>query len=184
MYKEIIEKIKPELEKTIEYLKRETRKLRTGRASPSLVEDIDVDCFGNKMSLKQLAAISVSGPRQITIQPWDDSYIQSIEEAILKSDLGSSPIVDKNIIRISLPELTEDYRKELIRLLSEKKEETRQTIRRWREEAWKEIQEKTEAGEIREDDKFKAKEDLQKLVDSYNRKAEETVEKKEKEISN
>lgn len=183
MYKEIIEKIKPELEKTLEHLKGETRKLRTGRATPSLVEDIEVNCFGSKMPLKQLAAISTSGPRQIVIQPWDDSYIQPIEEAISKSDLGASPVVDKNIIRISLPELTEDYRKELLKLLSEKKEEVRQTIRRWREEAWKEVQEKTESGEIREDDKFRAKEELQKLIDEYNQKAEEVVESKKKEIS-
>ncbi len=183
MYKDIIEKIKPELNKAVDYLEGEVKKLRTGRATPSLVEDIEVNCFGNKMPLKQLAAISVSGPRQIVIQPWDDSYIQSIEEAISKSELGTSPVVDKNIIRIFLPEATEEYRKELLKLLSEKKEEVRQTIRRWREEVWKEIQEKTDSGEIREDDKFKAKEELQRVVDDYNQKAEEIVERKEKEIS-
>lgn len=183
MHKEIIEKIRPELEKTLEHLKSEVKRLRTGRAAPSLVEDIEVDCFGSRMPLKQLAAISVSGPRQIVIQPWDDSYIKPIEEAVSQSDLGASPVVDKNTIRISLPELTQDYRNELLKLLAEKKEETRQTIRRWREEAWKEIQEKTESGQIREDDKFRAKEDLQKLVDDYNQKAEEIVQTKEKEIS-
>lgn len=182
MYKEIIDKIRPELDKVIDFLNRELTKLRTGRASPSLVENIVVECFGEKLPLKQLATISLSGPRQIIVQPWDKSYIESIEKAISQSCLGISLVVDRDVIRISLPSLSEEYRKDLLRVLSERQEEARKTIRRWREEAWDEIQERFKEGEIREDDKFRAKDELQDLIDEYNKKIEEMGERKKKEI--
>lgn len=182
-YKEIIEKIRPELEKTMRFFEGELAKIRTSRATPSLVEDVVVDCFGEKFPLKQLAAISTPESRQLLIQPWDKSYIEGIVSSLSKTGIGASPIVDKDSIRINLPSLTEDYRKDLVRLLSEKQEESRVTVRRWREEAWKEVQENFKLGKVREDDKFKAKEDLQKLVDEYNKKIEELGEKKKKEIT-
>ena len=181
-YKEIIENIKPEMDKVIAFLEREVAKIRTGRSSVSLVEDIIVDCFGQKLPLKQLASISTPEPKQIIIQPWDKSYIEGIEKAISKSSLGTSPVVDKDIIRISLPPLSDEYRKTLVRVLSEKQEEARKTIRHWRGEAWEQVQNETKTGEIREDDKFRAKDDLQKLVDEYNKKVEEIGKRKEKEI--
>lgn len=183
MYQQIINNIKPELEKAISFLEREMSKIRTGRANPSLVEDIVVECFDQKFPLKQLAAISSPDPKTIVIQPWDKSYIEGIEKALSDSSLGVSPIVDKDTIRISLPALSGDYRKDLLRILSEKQEEVRQSIRRWREKAWNEIQEKTRTGEIREDDKFKAKDKLQELVDEYNGKVEEMGKRKKREIS-
>jgi len=182
-YKEIIDKIKPELDKVINFLERELAKIRTGRATPSLVEDIVCECFGQKFPLKQLAAISVPESKQILIQPWDKSYLEPIVNAFSKAGLGVSPIVDKDLIRISLPPLSEEYRKNLIKILSEKQEEARKTIRRWREEAWDEIQEKFRAGKIREDDKFRAKDELQELIDEYNQKIEDIGEKKKKEIT-
>ena len=181
-YKEIIDKIKPELDKVINFLERELAKIRTGRATPSLVEDIVCECFGQKFPLKQLAAISVPESKQILIQPWDKSYLEPIVNAFSKAGLGVSPIVDKDLIRISLPPLSEEYRKNLIKIFSEKQEEARKTIRRWREEAWDEIQEKFRAGKIREDDKFRAKDELQELVDEYNEKIEEMGERKKREI--
>jgi len=181
-YKEIINKVKPEMEKVISFLEKELAKIRTGRASASLVEDIIVDCFGQKFPLKQLASISSPEPKQIIIQPWDKSYIEGIEKAISKSSLGSAPIVDKDIIRISLPPLSEEYRKTLARILSEKQEEARKTIRHWRGEAWEQVQNETKTGEIREDDKFRAKDELQKIVDEYNKKIEDIGKRKEKEI--
>jgi len=181
-YKEIIKKIKPEIEKTIIFLEKELTKIRTGRASASLVEDIIVDCFGQKFPLKQLASISSPEPKQIIIQPWDKSYLEGIGKAISNSSLGSAPIVDKDIIRISLPPLSEEYRKTLARMLSEKQEEARKTVRHWRGEAWEQIQNGANAGEIREDDKFKAKDELQKIVDEYNKKIEDIGERKKKEI--
>ena len=182
-HKEIIDKIRPELDKVIGFLDRELAKIRTGKATPSLVEDIEVECFGQKFLLKQLAAISILEPRQILIQPWDKSYIEGIVKALEQTGIGANPIVDKDAIRISLPPLSEDYRKDLLRLISEKEEQARQTIRRWREEAWDEIQERFREGKIREDDKFRAKDELQELVDEYNEKIEKIGEKKKKEIS-
>jgi ribosome recycling factor len=181
MYKEIIQKIRPECDKVISFLEREISKIHTGRASPALVEDIVVECFGEKFPLKQLAALSTPEPKQIIIQPWDKSYMEPIQKAISQSSLGLAPIVDKDLIRISLPPLSEEYRKNLLRLLSERQEEARKTIRRWREKAWDEVQEKSKEGEIREDDKFRAKDDLQDLIEEYNKKIDELGEKKKKE---
>ncbi len=181
-YKDIISKIKPELGKVINFLEREVAKIRTGRASPSLVEDIIVECFGQKFPLKQLAAISIPEPKRILIQPWDKSYIEGIVRALEKTGIGANPIVNKEVIRINLPPLSEEYRKDLLLLLSEKMEEARKTIRRWREEAWDEIQERFKQGKIREDDKFRAKDELQKLVNEYNEKIEKIGERKKKEI--
>ena len=182
MYQEIIKKIRPELEKTIEYIASEFGKIRTGQASPALVADIMVDVFGQRMSLKQLAAITIPEPRQILVDPWDKSYLEPIEKALHASSLGTSPIVDKNSVRITLPEMTQEYRDTLLRLISEKAEEGKKTLRRWREEAWGEIQEKTRKGEIREDDKFRGKEELQKIIDEYTEKIDKLVEKKTKEV--
>jgi len=181
-HQEIIDKIKPELDKVISFLERETAKIRTSRATPSLIEDIVVECFGQKFPLKQLAAISCPQPRQIIIQPWDKSYLEPIEKALSQATLGIAPIVDKDLIRVSLPSLTEEYRKNLLRILSEKQEEAKKTIRRWREKSWKEIQEGFRDGKIREDDKFRTKDKLQDLVDEYNEKIERIEKNKKKEI--
>jgi len=181
-YKEIIDKIKPELDKVISFLERELTRIRTGQATPSLVEDIVVECFNQKFPLKQLGAVSCPGRRQIVIQPWDKSYLEAIEKALSRSNIGIAPIVDKKIIRINLPPLSEEYRKNLLQILSEKKEQARMTIRRWRQIAWKEIQEGFQEGEIREDDKYRAKDALQELIDEYNGKIDEMEEKKKKEI--
>lgn len=181
-YKTIIQNIKPELDKVFSFLEKELSKVRTSRATPSLVEDVVVECFGQKFPLKQLAAISTPEPKQILIQPWDKSYIEGIVQALERTGIGANPIVDKEVIRINLPSLNEEYRKDLIRMISEKEEQSRQTIRKWREEAWSEIQEKTKQGEIREDDKFRAKEELQELIDEYNKKIEELGERKKEEI--
>ncbi|MFH1582497.1 MAG: ribosome recycling factor [bacterium] len=182
MHKEILQKIQPEIDKVIVFLEREFTKIRTGRANSSLVEDVVVDCFGEKFPLKQLAAISIPEPKQILIQPWDKSYVEGIVAALEKTGVGANPIVDKDSIRINLPALNEDYRKELQRVISEKQEEARKTIRHWREEAWSEIQEKSKSGEIREDDKFRAKDDLQKMVDEANKKVEDLGERKKQEV--
>lgn len=183
MYKEIINKTKPELEKVINFLEREFAKIRTGRANPSLVEDVVVDCFGQKFPLKQLAAISIPEPKRILIQPWDKSYIPAIVSALENTGIGANPIVDKDAIRINLPPMDEEYRKSLARIVSEKQEEARKTIRHWRDKIWDEIQTRTKQGEIREDDKFRAKDELQKVVEEYNKKIEVSGEKKKKEIS-
>jgi len=181
-YKDIIDKIKPEMDKAINFLDRELAKIRTSRPTPALVEDVVCDCFGQKFPLKQLAAISIPESRQLLIQPWDKSYIEGIFLALERTGIGANPIIDKDVIRINLPPLTEEYRRDLLRLLGQKQEEVRRTIRRWREEAWDEIQEKFREGKIREDDKFRAKNELQDLIDEYNEKIDQIGERKRKEI--
>lgn len=182
MHQQIINKIKPELDKVIDHYKNEISKLRTGRASSSLVEDIEVDCYGQVMPLKQLATISFPEPRSLLIQPWDKTVLSAIEKAIINSKLSLNPVVDGTSVRIQLPQMTEENRKNLVKILKEKMEESRISIRHWREDAWEEIQEGFKKGEIREDDKFRGKDDLQKVIDEYNKKIEEIGENKEKEI--
>ncbi len=181
-YKSIIENIKPEMQKVVDHFSEEVKRVRTDRATPSLVEDIVVNCFDQKLPLKQLAAISCPEKRQILIQPWDKSYMKDIVTGIQKSEAELSPVVEESAIRITLPPLTEEYRKDLLRLLSNKKEEARVTLRKIREESWKEIQNKCKSGEIKEDDKYKAKDDLQEVIDEYNEKLDEIARKKEEEI--
>jgi len=181
-YKEFIDKAKPEFEKAFKFLDSEMAKIRTSRATPALIEDIEVDCFGNKFALKQLAAISSPQSNQLVIQPWDVSYIEPIEKAIVQSGLGMSSVVDKNLVRLSLPLLTEEYRNSLIKILNEKAEDARQIMRRRREEFWNKIQAAQKEKKITEDEKFRAKDDLQKLIDEYSDKIKSLIEKKKLEI--
>lgn len=181
-YKEFIDKVKPEFEKTLKFLDQEIAKIRTSRASPALVEDIEVSAFGSKFPIKQLGAISTPQTNQIVIQPWDASYIEPIEKAIAQSGLGMSCAVDKNLIRLNLPMLTEEYRTSLGKILNEKGEEARQVVRRQREETWNKIQAAQKAKEMSEDDKFRGKDELQKVVDDYNEKIKNLVEKKKQEL--
>lgn len=181
-YKEFTDKIKPEFEKAFKFFENELSKIRTSRASPALVEDIQVDCFGNKFALKQLAAISSPQANQIVIQPWDVSYVEPIEKAILQSGLGMSSAVDKNLIRLSLPLLTEEYRHSLIKILNEKAEDARQTMRHYREDAWNKIQAAQKEKKLTEDDKFRGKDELQKLIDEYSKKIKDLISKKEAEV--
>ena len=181
-YKEFIDKVKPEFEKSFKFLEGELAKIRTSRASPALVEDIEVNAFGSKFPLKQLGAISTPSTNQIAIQPWDTSYIEPIEKAIGQSGLGMSCVVDKNIIRLNLPMLTEEYRLSLGKVLNEKAEQTHQVMRRQREDAWNKIQAAQKAKELTEDDKFKGKDELQKVIESYQVKIKALVEKKKNEL--
>lgn len=182
MYQEIITAKKNMLDQAIEHFKNELGKLRTGRANPSIVEDIMVNYYGTRTPLKQMAAINTPEPRQITVQPWDRSALGAIEGAIRESDLGFNPINDGILVRINIPTLTEERRKEIVKILNQKAEESRIAVRNVREEAWKEIQEAEKEGMMAEDDKFKGKESLQAVVDDYNKKIEELRIKKEGEI--
>jgi len=181
MYKELIDNLKPELDKTIEFLKSEFLKIKTSRATPAMIEDIEVECYDQKLPIKQLGNINIPQPRLIIVQPWDKNILPELERAIRNSS-SLSPVVDGDIIRINIPPLSEEQRKEYVKIINEKVEEARISIRHKREEIWKEIQEGERAGEIREDDKFKGKDELQKLIDEYNEKVEEMRKNKESEI--
>ncbi|HAI73898.1 MAG TPA: ribosome recycling factor [Candidatus Moranbacteria bacterium] len=178
MHKEIIEKSKANFEKTVSYFKEALGKIRTGRASTAIVDNLMVDYYGAKSPLKQVASISVPEPRMIVISPWDKDNLVAIEKAIKESDLNFNPSNDGQIIRINIPALTEERRKEFVKLLNNEAEGARVSIRKCREDIWDEIQALT----IGEDDKFQGKEKLQKVVDEYNSIIEEIRKKKEAEI--
>lgn len=169
-------------EKIKEWFKKEASGLRTGRATPSLVENLTVEAYGARSPLQHVAAISVEDARTIRITPWDTSVLKNIEQAITASSLGVQPIADGQSIRISLPALTEDRRKMLIKTLSEKLEEARISVRKERDEVWKDIQNKEKDGELTEDDKFSLKEEMQKVIDTIIADLEKIHQKKEEEI--
>lgn len=165
-----------------QWLASEFSGLRTGRATPQFLDTIIVDSYGSKMPVKHVAAVSIEDPRTLRVSPWDASQIRAIQSAIEQANLGVSVAPDSTSLHIIFPTLTEERRKMLIKLMKEKLEEARVSLRKEREKVWNEIQEKEKEGEISEDDKFKAKDELQKLVDESNKKMEEMADKKEKEI--
>ena len=182
MYKQIADNKKIDLEAAIEHLNAEMGKIRTGRANPALIENLTVDYYGVKTPLKQIASINVPESRSLVIQPWDKGALVYIESALRESDLGFNPNNDGQVIRINIPPLTEERRKELVKVLNQRAEDAKISVRNVREEVWKEIQEAEKEGKISEDDKFSGKDYLQKIVDEYNKKIEEIREKKEAEI--
>jgi len=182
MYQEIIDKIKPELEKSIEHLKETLAKLRTGRATPVLVEDILVNYYNSKVPLKQIATISIPDARTIVIQPWDKGIIKDIEKAISSSGAGLNPVINGTKIHINLSPLTEETRKDLVKILHKEIEKTRVNVRMIRENAWRQIKNLEKEGNISEDEKFTGKDELQKVINEFNGKIEEIGEEKEREI--
>jgi ribosome recycling factor len=172
----------PEFAKAIEHLKGELATLRTGRASSSLVEQIQVDYYGVKTPLIQIAQIAVPEPRMITIQPYDKNALKEIEKAIQTSNLGINPVNDGNLIRLVVPSMTEERRKELVKVVSQMTEKARVSVRNIREEIVKEIQRQEKDGKISEDEKITAKDDLQKVVDKFNEEIKKLAETKEKEV--
>lgn len=179
---EILEKFKNDLKIIEESLKIEFSSLRVGRATPALVENILVDCYGSKIPVKQLASISAPEPRILVIEPWDRTVLPNLEKAILASDLNLNPIVDKNLIRINIPPLTEERRAALIKIIGSKLEEAKIKYRSSRDKMIKEINELFDAKKITEDEKFKIKEGVQKLIDSNNQNLENLLKLKEEEI--
>ncbi len=180
--KDLFNQKKANFDGVLDFYKNDISTIRTGRATPALVEEILVDYYGQKMHIKELASMTVPEPRTLVIQPWDKAAVEPIIGAIRKSDIGLSPIADGQIIRLNIPPLTEERRKEFVKLLKQKSEESRVKLRKVREEIWSKVQEMEKGGEIREDDKFKAKEDLQKMIDDYNKKIEDLESKKEVEL--
>lgn len=179
---EILEKLKVKLKNAEEFLKTEFSALRVGRATPALVENILVEHYGAKTPLKHLASISAPEPRLLVIDPWDKSAISAIEKAIYSSDLGLSPIVDKNLIRLSIPPLTEERRNSLIKITGVKLEEAKVKCRSARDEAMKESADLFAAKKLTEDEKFKMKENIQELINEANKNLENITAVKEKEI--
>ncbi|MFA4890089.1 MAG: ribosome recycling factor [Candidatus Paceibacterota bacterium] len=176
--------IKKKGEEIKEWMKKESSSLRTGRATPALVENLVVDSYGSRVPLKHVASISAEDARTLRVTPWDAGMLKNIEHAIISSNLGIQPIADKQSVRVTMPELTEERRKSLIKILYDKLEEAKISLKLAREEVWKDVQEKERNGEIPEDDKFRLKDELQKIIDGFSKEIEEMIERKELEIRN
>ncbi len=182
MIEQIINKHKEEFEKAIEHFVHELSGVRTGRANPALLNTVKVEAYGSQMPIEHVASITVSDVMTLTISPWDKSQLAVIEKAIQLANLGLNPSNDGSVIRINLPKLTEERRKELVKLIGQMAEKARISVRNIREAIIKELKKAEEDGKISEDDLEKGKEKLQKEVDEYNEEIKEHVEKKEKEV--
>ncbi|MBI3627898.1 MAG: ribosome recycling factor [Candidatus Sungbacteria bacterium] len=182
MIAQTLDGLKPKLEESLIHFRGEILSLRTGRATPALVENLEVEYYGAKQPLRAIAAISVPEPRQIMIAPWDKGAMEPIQKAIQQSNLGMNPIADSNGIRLTLPALTEERRRELIKLLNQKIEEAKISVRRVREESMKELDRAEKDKTISKDDHFRGKSEIQKLIDEMNKKIEDTGAHKEREI--
>jgi ribosome recycling factor len=182
MINDILSQLSEDMTKTLSALKRDFKRIRTGRASTALLDGIKVDCYETQMPLEQVASIAVPESRLITIQPWDKSIMGDIEKAILKSELGLTPMNDGKIIRISIPPLTEERRKELAKMARKMAEESKIATRNQRREANEMIKELKSEKEISEDEAYKAQEEVQKVTDAFIKKIDEATAEKEKEI--
>lgn len=164
------------------WLEREYQGINTGRATPGLLDSVMIDVYGSRMQVAHVASIVVEDARTLKITPWDKSQIKDIERGLLASHLGITPNVDDTGIRLFFPQLTEERRKEYVKLIKEKLEDARISIRTEREKIIKDVDGKKKESDMSEDEAFKAKEDLQKLVEEANAKLEGIFEKKEKEV--
>lgn len=173
---------KNELKKTEDFLGREYSQLSTGRASVGILDSILVEVYGSRQPIKNIASVAIEDPRTLRISPWDKSKIKMAEKAILLADLGLSVVSDEAGIRVVFPQLTTETRQKLVKVLKEKLEEARITVRRERERIWDDIQVQEKAGKMTEDEKFKGKDELQKIIDETNKKLEELFQRKEKEV--
>jgi len=173
---------KLEIKKIEEFLGKEYSQLNIGRASPMILDGISVDSYGSRVSLKNVASISIEDPKTLRIIPWDKNLIKEIEKAIISSNLGLSVSVDGSGIRIIFPQLTTETRQKLVKVLKDKLEESRITVRKERERIWDDIQAQEKQVKITEDEKFKAKDELQKIIDETNNNLEIIFNTKEKEV--
>lgn len=174
--------LKGKMEKSVEALRKELSRVRTGRASLALLDGLRVDYYGVSTPLSQVASLSVPESRTISIQPWDPKITGEIEKAIQKSDLGLTPLSDGKIVRVNIPLLTEERRKELVKVIKRMEEECKVALRNIRRDANEQLKTAKKDKVISEDEQFKFQEEVQKLMDKSVAKAEEIIQVKEKEI--
>lgn len=163
-------------------LQKDLANLRTGRASPSLLENLPVEAYGSSMPLQQVASITAPEPRMLVVQPWDQQTIKEVEKAIRQSDLGLNPAVDGVLIRVPFPALTEEKRKDLVKIMHGKLEESKIKLRQVRETILKDWKSKKTAGELSEDEFFRLEKDLKEVVDKTNQQIEDLGASKEHEM--
>jgi ribosome recycling factor len=182
MIESIYEETRESMEKSVDALKRDLKRLRTGRASLSILDGIKVDYYGTMTPLNQMATLAVPESRLITIQPWDISVIKDIEKALLKSDLGLTPSNDGKIIRIAIPPLTEERRKELVKVVHKMCEDYKISLRNIRRDSNDMLKSMKKDGELSEDDLYKAQDQVQKITDEQIKLIDVCFKDKEKEI--
>ena len=182
MIDDILLDIEDRMQKAVHALRSDLLGIRTGRATPALVEKIPVEAYGSTMPLNQTATIAIPEARLITIRPWDPSIIGEIEKAILKSDIGLTPNNDGKIIRLPVPPLTDERRRDLAKLVNRRVEEARVAIRNLRRDGLKDLSDLEKNKEISEDEFYTAKDDLQTVTDEYVAKVDELGERKQEEI--
>ena len=182
MIEETYQETRERMAKSVSALQTDLKRIRTGRASSSLLDGIKVDYYGTPTPLSQMATIAVPESRLLTIQPWDVSVIKDIEKAILKSDLGLTPSNDGKLIRIAIPPLSEQRRKELAKIVHKTSEEYKVAIRNIRRDSNELIKGFKKEGDISEDDAFKAQDQIQKITDEFIQQVDDIFKSKEKEI--
>jgi ribosome recycling factor len=182
MTKDVINDMKSHMEKSVESLRREYQKVRTGRANTGLLDEIRVDFYGNPSPLNQVATLAIPEPRTITIQPWEAKMISVIEKAILNANLGFTPSNDGKLIRISLPPLTEERRKEIVKSLKKTAEDAKIAIRNIRRDAIDSLKKLEKDKKISEDDLKRGEKEVQDVTNIYVAKVDEVLAHKEKEV--
>ncbi|MFW5489868.1 MAG: ribosome recycling factor [Desulfovibrio sp.] len=178
----VINDCESRMQKAIENLEREFSKLRTGRASTGLVETIKVDYYGTPTPVNQIASVSVPDSRTLTIQPWDKNAFSLIEKAIIASDLGLNPVNDGVLIRISMPPLTEERRRDLVKLAKKYTEDCKVAVRNVRRDGNEALKKMQKDKELTEDEQHKGQDEIQKATDAFVKKSDDTFTAKEKEI--
>jgi ribosome recycling factor len=174
--------LKQKITETEDWLKKEFSQIRTGRATPIILDAVTVDSYGSQMSIKEMASITIEDPKTIRVVPWDQSQIKAIEKGITTSNLGLSVSTDEKGLRVVFPELTAERRAQLAKVAKQKHEEARVSLRKERELVRDDIVSQEKKGAISEDDKFRLNEELQKMIDEANRKMDDLMTRKEKEI--
>lgn len=182
MVKDILTKAEEKMAKTIHVLKSDLATMKAGRANPTILDRVEVEYYGSMMPINQVANVSAPEPRIILIQPWEKSTLKAIEKAILKSDLGLNPTNDGSVIRLLIPELTEETRKNLVKQVKKSGEDAKVAVRSIRREANDKIKALKKDGTISEDDLKKNEDDIQKKTDNFIKEIDKIVETKEKEI--
>ncbi|HOJ78088.1 MAG TPA: ribosome recycling factor [Bacillota bacterium] len=182
MIKELLNETEVHMKGAIEATKKEFQNIRTGRANPSILERVLVDYYGAPTPINQLANITSADARMLVIQPWDKSAVSAIEKAILKSDIGLNPVNDGGVIRLPIPPLTEERRKELVKVLKKEAEEKRVVIRNIRRDANDKVKALEKDGKVTEDEAKRGHDEVQKLTDKYIAEIDKLLEHKEKEI--
>lgn len=182
MVKEVLKELERKMKLSIDHFRKELAKLRTGRANIHLFEDIKVNYYGQLLPINQVATISIPDPTMVTIHPWDPNVLENLEKAIRSSDLGLNPINDGRILKVPIPPLDEERRREMAKKVRKMLEEEKTVLRNLRRESKEEIEEMEEEKLITEDEKFDGLEKLQEILDEYIEKLEEMAEAKEKEI--